>query len=62
MRDSNNFEPPVDVPEWVALPALLCHHYHMNSQFSLVQESTCRYFPSRRLDDGTVQEIELGVV
>ena len=61
-RDPNNLEPPADVPEWVTSPRLLCHHYYINSQFSLCRETTRRYFPSRRLDDGPVEEIELGVV
>ena len=50
-----------EVPDWVNSPRLLLHYYYMQSMYSLVWETVCRYFPSRQLE-GPIQEIELGIV
>lgn len=56
-EDPNNFVAPAVVPEWVTSP---CHHYYMQSMFSLVWETTCRYFTSPWRLEGPSQAIEFG--
>ena len=60
-QDPNNFVVPAGVPDWATTPALLCHHYYMQSMYSLVRETACRYFPSTR-QNGPTEFFELGIV